>query len=143
MSAMAAANTQIQMIHPGMPQIKRILDVRFLSEPVQPGADSRNVVILGDRMVDRSPCGTGTSAELAVRYARGQLQIGEPFVSESILGTRFNGKVVREVKDLSYSLAYPAIIPLIEGQAFLTGMHQLIFEPGDPFKDGFMLEGET
>jgi proline racemase len=143
MSALAAANEQIRMIHPGMPHIKRILDVRFLSAPRHPGSDSRSVVILGDRMVDRSPCGTGTSAELAVRFARGQLQIGEPFVTESILGTRFTGKVVREAKGLPYSLAYPAVIPLIEGQAFLTGMHQFVFEPGDPFKDGFMLDGKT
>jgi proline racemase len=143
MSALAAANTQIQMIHPGMPHIKRILDVRFWSEAAHSGADSRSVVILGDRMVDRSPCGTGTSAELAVRYARRQLQIGEPFVTESILGTRFNGKVIREVNELSDSLAYPAIIPLIEGRAFLTGMHQFVFEPGDPFKAGFILDGKT
>jgi proline racemase len=142
MSALAAANTQIQMIHPGMSHIKRILDVRFLSEPVHPGADSRSVVILGDRMVDRSPCGTGTSAELAVRYARGQLQINEPFVTESILGTRFSGKVVREAGELTGSLAYPAIIPMVEGQAFLTGMHQFIFEHGDPFKDGFIIDGK-
>ena len=143
MSALAAANSQIPMIHPEMPYIKRILDVRFLSEPVHAGADSRSVVILGERMVDRSPCGTGTSAELAVRYARGQLRIGEPFVTESILGTCFNGKVLREATGLTYSLDYPAIIPLIEGQAFLTGMHQFVFEPGDPFKDGFIIDGKT
>jgi proline racemase len=143
MSALAAANTQLQIVHPGMPHIKCILDVRFLGTPFHPGADSRSVVILGDRMVDRSPCGTGTSAELAVRYARGQIQIGELFVTESILGTRFKNKVVREASGLSYSLAYPAIIPLIEGQAFLTGMHQFVFEPGDPFKDGFIIDGKT
>ncbi len=143
MSVLAAANTQISMIYPGMPHIKRILDVRFVSEPVHPGADSRSVVILGDRMVDRSPCGTGTSAELAVRYARGQLQIDEPFVTESILGTRFIGKIMREATDLTYSLPFPAIIPLIDGQAFLTGMHQFVFEPGDPFKEGFIIDGKT
>jgi proline racemase len=142
MSTLAAANAQIQVAHPGIPNIKRILDLRFYSGSVHPGIGSRSVVILGNRMVDRSPCGTGTSAELAVRYARHQLQIGESFVTESILGTRFNGKVIREVNDFSYSLAYPAIIPLIEGQAFLTGMHQFVFEQGDPFKEGFILDGK-
>jgi proline racemase len=143
MSALAAANEQIQVAHPGISQIKRILDVRFYGESVHPGVNSRSVVILGNQMVDRSPCGTGTSAELAVRYARGRLQIGEPFVTESILDTRFHGKVIREVSDMSYAPAYPTIIPLIEGQAFLTGMHQFIFEQGDPFQDGFMLDGKT
>ena len=140
MSALAAANVQIQVTHPGIAHIQRILDVCFYSESVNPGVHSRSVVILGNRMVDRSPCGTGTSAELAVRYARGQLQIGEPFVTESILGTRFNGKVMQEYSEMSFSPSYPSIIPMIEGQAFLTGMHQFIFEPGDPFKEGFMLD---
>ena len=139
MAALAAANTQIQVSHPGLLHIKRILDVRFYNNSAHPGVDSRNVVILGNRMVDRSPCGTGTCAELAVRYARRQLQIGEPFVTESILGSRFNGKVMREVNHIPVNSALPAIIPLIEGQAFLTGMHQFIFEHGDPFKDGFIL----
>jgi proline racemase len=143
MLALAAANEQFQVAHPEIPQIKRILDVRFFSESAHAGVHSCSVVILGNRMVDRSPCGTGTSAEMAVRYARGQLQIGEPFVTESLLGTRFNGKVIREANAMSDALAYPAIIPSIEGQAFLTGMHQFIFEPGDPFKDGFMLDGKT
>jgi proline racemase len=143
MSALAAANKQIQVSHPGMPHIKCIQDIRFYSESVHPGVDSRSVVILGDRMVDRSPCGTGTSAELAVRYARSQLEIGEPFVTESILGTRFNGKVMRTVNQMSFLPAYPAIIPLIEGQAFLTGMHQFVFEQGDPFKDGYILDGKN
>jgi proline racemase len=143
MSALAAANAQLHVSHPGIPHIKRILDVRFCSESVHPGVGSRSVVILGNRMVDRSPCGTGTSAELAVRYARRQLQIGEPFITESILGTCFNGKVMREVNDMPYSSAYPAIIPLIEGQAFLTGMHQFVFEKGDPFNNGFILDGKT
>jgi proline racemase len=141
MSALAAANAQLQVAHPVLPHIKRILDVRFYSESVHPGVGSRSVVILGNRMVDRSPCGTGTSAELAVRYARRQLQIGETFVTESLLGTRFSGKVIQEVDDMSYPPAYPVIIPLIEGQAFLTGMHQFVFEQGDPFKEGFSLNG--
>jgi len=141
MSALAAANEQIQVAHPGIPHLRRILDIRFYGKSVHPGVHSRSVVILGNRMVDRSPCGTGSSAELAVRYARGQLQIGEEFVTEGILGTRFNCKVVREAYEVSSPPAYPAIIPMIEGQAFLTGMHQFIFEPGDPFKDGFMLDG--
>lgn len=142
MAALAAANVQIQVAHPGIPPIKRILDVRFYDATSTPGVNNRSVVILGNRMVDRSPCGTGTSAELAVRYARGQLQTGETFITESILGTRFNGKVMREVHDLNNPSVYPAIIPLIEGQAFLTGMHQFIFEQGDPFEDGFMLDGK-
>lgn len=72
-----------------------------------------------------------------------QLQIGELFSTESLLGTRFNSKVMQEVNDMSYSPVYPAIIPMIEGQAFLTGMHQFVFTPGDLFKERFILYGKT
>jgi len=141
MSALAAAATQIPVAHSELVYIQRIQDARFWEPSPNPQVDGRNVVILGKRMVDRSPCGTGTSAELAVRYARGELQIGETFVTESILKTRFSGKVMREVKSKLPVSAYPVIIPLIEGQAFLTGMHQIVIEQGDPFREGFILDG--
>ncbi len=86
MRILAAVNEQVSVRHPELPHIDRITDLRFYAEPASDVADSRNVVILGDHMVDRSPCGTGTSAEAALRYARGLLGLGESFVTESIMG---------------------------------------------------------
>jgi proline racemase/trans-L-3-hydroxyproline dehydratase len=139
MRALAAANEQIAIAHPTQAHIDRILDVRFYVEPGTAGAHSRNLVVLGNRMVDRSPCGTGTCAELAVRYARGRLRIAEQLVVESILGTRFTAMATGEATEMAGLTPYPAIRPRVEGRAFLTGLHQIILDPDDPFPAGFML----
>jgi len=137
MRILAAANRQYPVRHPLHPQIDCITDVRFL-EPSD-GRNSRNVVILGDRMVDRSPCGTGTCAELAVRYARGQFNLGEPFMSQGILGARFIAQVIEKAGPEYDDLPYPAIIPRLQGRAFLTGFHQFVLNDDDPFPEGFIL----
>jgi proline racemase len=138
MRILAAANQQNPVRHPLYPQIDSITDVRFL-EPLDKWS-SRNVVILGDRMVDRSPCGTGTCAELAVRYARGQFGIGELFTSQGILGTQFTARVLQEAGSEYNGLPYPAIIPRLQGRAFLTGFHQFFLNEDDPFPEGFILK---
>jgi proline racemase len=140
MHVLASANDRIPVCHPLLPWIDRILDVRFYQASESPGVHSRNLVVLGDRMVDRSPCGTGTCAELAVRFARRQLSVGELYVTEGILGTRFTGKVIAQVEENLSDLPYPAILPRVEGQAYLTGLHQLIFQADDPFPQGFVLK---
>jgi proline racemase len=138
MRILAAANAQIRARHPELPHIDRIIDMRFYID--QAGvADSRNVVVQGDRMVDRSPCGTGTCAEMALRYARGHLDVGQPFVVESILSTRFTGRVVGETQVGSGREALPAVRPQITGSAYLTGLQQFVLQPGDPFPEGFLL----
>ena len=109
-------------------------------EPASDGADSRNVVILGDYMVDRSPCGTGTSAEAALRYARGQLHLDESFVTESIIGTRFTGQVIAETRVGSGSEVFPAVFPEVTGSAYITGFHQFVLDSEDPFPEGFRLK---
>jgi len=114
--------------------------VRFYVELASDGADSRNVVILGDHMVDRSPCGTGTCAEVALRYARGQLGLDEPFVTESIIGTRFTGQAIAETQVGSGSEVFPAVIPKVTGSAHITGFHQFVLDGGDPFPEGFRLK---
>ena len=135
MRILAAANQQVKVRHPAQPHIEKIIDLRFHREPGLEGADGRNLVVLGDHMVDRSPCGTGTCAELAVRYARGQVGLRQPFVTESIIGTRFTGQVIAEtiVGDR------PAVVPRITGSAYLTGWHQFVLDPRDPFPAGFKL----
>jgi proline racemase len=135
MRILAVANRQIAVRHPELPHIDRMIDLRFYVEPGTHGADSRNVVILGDHMVDRSPCGTGTSAEAALRHAQGRLGIGESFVTESIIGTRFTGEVVAEAE----VGGFPAVIPRITGSAYLTGFHEFALDPRDPFPEGFHL----
>ena len=114
--------------------------MRFYVEPASDGTDSRNVVILGDHLVDRSPCGTGTCAEAALRYARGQLGLGEPFVTESIMGTRFTGQAIAETQVGGGSEVFPAVIPKVTGSAYITGLHQFVLDSEDPFPEGFQLK---
>ena len=140
MRILAAANEQIAVRHPELPHIDNIIDVMFHLVPGSNEANSRNVVILGDHMVDRSPCGTGTCAQLAVRYARGQLSLGDPFVTESIIGTRFTGQVLAEAQVGSGSEVFPAVIPRVTGSAYITGFHQFVLDPEDPFPEGFQLK---
>jgi proline racemase len=140
MRILAVANERVTVRHPELPHIDKIIDLRFHVEPGSEGADSRNVVILGDHMVDRSPCGTGTSAETALRYARGQLGLGESFVTESIIGTRFTGQAVAETQVGSGAEVFPAVIPRITGRAYITGFHQFVLDAQDPFPQGFRLK---
>jgi len=150
MGILTTANEEIPVCHPTLPHIDRILDLRFYVEPVgtsaNPGAaelevpDSRNVVILGDGMVDRSPCGTGTSAEAALRYAQGRLGVGDSFVTESIIGTRFTGEVVGETTVTGGGQSFAAVIPRVTGSAYVTGFHRLVLDPEDPFPQGFRLD---
>jgi proline racemase len=140
MRILAAANEQVPVQHPELPHIDKIIDLRFYVELVSDEADGRNVVILGDHMVDRSPCGTGTCAEVALRYARGQMGQGEPFVTESIIGTRFTGQVIAETQVGSGSEVFPAVIPKVTGSAYITGLHQFVLDGEDPFPEGFQLK---
>jgi proline racemase len=90
-------------------------------------------------MVDRSPCGTGTSAETALRYARGDLALGERFVTESIIGTRFTAEAVAETHVGQGDETYPAVIPRVSGSAYVTGFHRFVLDHDDPFPEGFRL----
>ena len=138
MRILAAGNDQIAVRHPQLPHIDRVIDLRFYV--ATPGsAHSRNVVILGDHMVDRSPCGTGTCAEMALHHACGELDVGQDFVSESIIGTCFTGRIVAETSVGSGPGALEAVRPQITGRAHITGLQQLVLQPGDPFPQGFVL----
>lgn len=125
---------QMDVVHPLEPDLTGIYGSIICGEPTS-DADGLNVTIFADGEVDRSPCGTGTAARLAWLHATGALDVGQPFVHESIVGGRFTGTVLETatVGDL------PAIIPEIAGRAYITGHHEFIIEPDDPFADGFLV----
>ena len=95
----------------------------------------KNCVVFGNNQVDRSPCGSGTSAMLAYKYFNNEIKINEPFTNESIIGTKFIGRVVEEVK-VGY---FDAIIPEIQGKAYITGNHHFIINNDDPLSKGITL----
>jgi len=107
----------------------------FTGPAMTVGADSRNVCVFAEGEVDRSPTGTGVSARVAIERARGRLAAGAPFVVESIIGTRFAGRSVRELRWEGYD----AVVPEVEGSAWITGRTELYFAPDDPLLDGFIL----
>jgi 4-hydroxyproline epimerase len=125
----------IEPVHPLDATIRGVSHVMWTDRPKSAGAHGRNAVFYGDRAIDRSPCGTGTSARLAHLAGTGRLREGEPFVHESIIGSRFIGRV-RQTLDLN---GIPAIIPSIEGIAFATGLNTLWIDPAHPFPTGFQV----
>jgi trans-L-3-hydroxyproline dehydratase len=125
----------IRVVHPEEAGLAGIYGTIFTGPPSASGADLRNVTIFAEAEVDRSPCGTGTCAVLAVLDAMGIVQDGTPFVHESIIGTTFSARVSARTRagDL------PAIVPELSGDAWLTGEHTFIVDEGDPLKRGFRL----
>jgi trans-L-3-hydroxyproline dehydratase len=121
--------------HPLEPGLSGIYGTIFTAPPSDEGADLRNVTIFADAEVDRSPCGTGTCAVMAVVDAMGLLSDDRPFVHESLIRTRFKGRVA------SRTLVgeYQAIVPEIEGSAWITGEHTFLVDEDDPLKDGFRI----
>ncbi|MDQ3880816.1 MAG: proline racemase family protein [Chloroflexota bacterium] len=134
MQLMAAINRDARPQHPEMPEIAVCHHV-LLTAPGRGGASARNTVVINPGWVDRSPCGTGTSARMAQLHARGELGIGEPFVHESIIGTRFVGELVAETT----VAGRPAVVPTVSGRAWITGTATYLLDPEDPFPAGFLL----
>jgi proline racemase len=143
----AAAADQLPVVHPDQPGFAGIT-IGQLSGPAHDPANSRrNVVTVStgtldwDRpatwtgAIDRSPCGTGTSAKMATLYAKGQLAVGEAFRHEGILGTVFTGRLVEEAT----IGAYRAVVPTITGTAWITGSARYVVDPTDPFPDGYTI----
>lgn len=129
-------NREIKVSHPLQPHIKTVDLIEIYGPAVSAQADARNVVIFGDRQIDRSPCGTGTSAKMATLCAKGKLAIGEEFVYESITGTMFQGKIISKTKVGEFD----AYIPQITGSAWITGFNQFVIDDSDPVKYGFTLK---
>ncbi|KQR81813.1 hydroxyproline-2-epimerase [Burkholderia sp. Leaf177] len=130
------ANEKYRFVHPEQPEIHGLSHVMWCGEPTIPGASARNAVFYGDKAIDRSPCGTGTSARMAHLVAKGRLELGETFVHESIIGTLFNGIATKATKVGEYD----AIIPSVEGWARVTGFNTIFVDDRDPLAKGFLLK---
>lgn len=128
-------NRRYDFAHPDNPQINVCSHVMWTGKPTVPGAHARNAVFYGDKAIDRSPCGTGTSARMAQLAARGQLKPGDAFVHESIIGSLFKGRVEREARVGGLA----AIIPSIEGWAVMTGYNTIFVDDRDPYAHGFQV----
>lgn len=125
-----------ELVHPLEPELRGLYGVIFF-EPVEAGPPlvQRNVTVFANGEVDRSPCGSGTSARLALLHREGALRPGETLVHRSILGTEFAARIVDKVQ----VAGRPAVVTEIEGSAFLTGFHHFVLDPDDPIATGFLL----
>ena len=130
-----AVNKQLSFEHPQLKFINSCTHVEFYGPPSSEQADIKNAVLFGDVGIDRSPCGTGTSAKLAALHARGELGVGEEFVHESIIGSLFKARIL-EVTTVGQ---YQAVIPEVTGSAHLMSMSTIFIDPNDPHKHGFLL----
>ena len=125
-----------QFIHPENETIRDVTHMLWTGNPIDPSSSGRNAVFYGDKAIDRSPCGTGTSARLAQLYAKGKLQLGEEFIHESFIGSKFIGRVEKETS-LGGKLA---IIPSIQGWAKVYGYNTIIIDnEDDPYAYGFQV----
>jgi proline racemase len=131
----AAVEAEVDLTHPEGEQAKGLVYVQFYGPPRDPRAHLRNAVVVAPAGLDRSPCGTGTSARLANLWARGTLTLGQEFVHESIIGTRFEARVVATTRVGPRD----AVVPEVTGRAYPAARSQLLLRADDPFPGGFLL----
>jgi proline racemase len=141
----AAAREQLPVSHPEMPEIAGISIIELTAPPTAPGAHAKNTVVVSSGtldwsrpesftgVLDRSPCGTGTCARMAVLHARGELPLGQDFVHEGILGTTWTGRLLRATQVGPYA----AVVPQLTGSAWITGRAEYVVDDTDPFPEGF------
>ena len=130
-----AAAAQFEPVHPDNPEIRGVSIVQFNMPFEGPGTAARNACIVSPGRCDRSPTGTGLSARLAVLYARAMLKVGESFAHLSIIGSRFDGRIVAETR----CGGRPAIVPAITGRAWITGTMTYTLDPSDPYPEGYVV----
>lgn len=129
-------NSKYTFVHPVDPTISGLSHVMWTGKPIKSEHTARNAVFYGEHAIDRSPCGTGTSARMAQWYSRGMLKPGEDFIHESIIGSTFRGRI----EGLTPVGDYPGIIPSFEGWAKITGYNTINIDPeDDPFAYGFQV----
>ena len=121
--------------HPLEDDLNFLYGTIFVAPPQGQGVHSRHVCIFAEGEVDRSPTGTGVSGRLSLLHARGEIDLNQPIVIESIIGTRFTGRIIETTNFGSYS----AVIPEVEGSAYITGRNEFFIDPEDPLREGFIL----
>ena len=141
----AATREQLPVVHPENPEIAGVTIAQFSGAPSRADAHRKNTVVVSTGhldwlrpdswtgCLDRSPCGTGTCAKMAVLHAKGQLPLNQDFVHEGIVGTTFTGRLIEETRVGQY----PAVVSTLSGRAWITGFAQYVVDPDDPFPDGF------
>lgn len=132
----AALNAAHEFVHPEEPKIRGLSHILWTGAPRRPEAQGRNAVFYGDKAIDRSPCGTGTSARMAQLAAKGALKAGDEFVHESIIGSLFRGRI----EAATTVAGRPAIVPSIAGWARVTGFNTIFIDDRDPFAHGFTVQ---
>ena len=135
MALIEAANRQLRVQHPVRDYIRTVDVTAFYDPSEHDQFRGRGFVVLGEGHVDRSPCGTGTSAKLALLHRTGALCEGRVFENRGLTGTTFKGRIVRETEVGTL----PAVVPEIEGPAWITGLHRFVVDPEDPFPEGFLI----
>lgn len=133
---MRAINEQHHFSHPLEKRIAELRHVLFTAPPTLAEADAKSAVVLYPGTLDRSPCGTGTSARMAQRYFRGEQRLNEPFRHESFLGSCFTGRLIEEIEPAP---GLHAVVPTIRGRAWVSGYARWLLEPEDPFPNGFLV----
>jgi 4-hydroxyproline epimerase len=128
-------NEKYSFVHPNDPTINGLSHILWTGKTISPSASARNAVFYGEKAIDRSPCGTGTSARMAQWAAKGKLQKGQEFIHESIIGSQFIGRVENNVKLGNFD----AIIPSIEGWAKVYGQNTITIDDDDPYAYGFQV----
>ncbi len=138
MRIMEAVGQQVEIRHPENPGINEIKHTILTGPATVAGAAAKAAVVIYPGTLDRSPCGTGTSARMAQLFGRGELALNQEFIHESFIGTVFKGMMVQETRvgDMT------AAIPTIEGRAWITGLQQFVLDPTDPFPAGFLIDHE-
>ncbi|PCI95927.1 MAG: hydroxyproline-2-epimerase [Flavobacteriales bacterium] len=126
-------NADYNFVHPNNPKISGLSHIMWTGNTIDKNSTARNAVFYGTKAIDRSPCGTGTSARMAQWHAQGKMKIGDEYIHESIIGSTFIGRIEQETTMGDKK----AIIPSIEGWAMITGYNTLFIDDKDPFKEGF------
>ena len=128
-------NEKYEFVHPEHPSIRGLSHILWTGKILDPSSTARNAVFYGDKAIDRSPCGTGTSARMAQWHAKGWLKPGQDFIHESFIGSKFTGRIEEETE----IAGKPAMIPSIEGWAMVTGYNTIFLDDEDPYVHGFQV----
>jgi proline racemase len=135
MALIDAANQQLTVRHPTRPEVRTVDVIEFYDPSGHSENKGSNIVVYGESHMDRSPCGTGTAAKMTLLHHKGKLAIEQSFINYSPLGTKFEGRIVAETRVGNLE----AVITEIRGSAQITGIHEFVVDPQDPFPEGFLL----